>query len=115
MRHLIVLTSFVVALQTPTPRAEQGLPFMVYGADGGTMSCGKYSTETGARRQALDLWAMGFVSGAGYANGQNGKAMERTDAQGISSWFAKYCSDNPLDTTVQAAIALVKELERRAK
>ena len=38
-----------------------------------------------------------------------------TDTAGLTTWIAKYCAENPLDTHVKAAMALVQELEGRAK
>ena len=66
-------------------------------------------------REAYELWFLGFVSGASHVYSNNGLAVGRSDATGVTTWVAKYCSDNPLDTVLTAATAVVTELRNRAK
>lgn len=88
--------------------------FVVYGpsTNGVHDSCGAWTSANPSTREAYDWWAMGFISGAGYAATAK---LAATDADGLEAWMTKYCVDHPLDPIVKAATTLVNELKARAR
>lgn len=89
-------------------------PYTVYGF--GTQSCGRWTQERRSAdqyvkltRAGLESWAMGFISGAGYA----GETMRNSDADAMLAWMDNYCAANPLDYVSTAAEHLIQELRVR--
>jgi hypothetical protein len=88
----------------------------------GTSTCGTWTQERrqGGAQAAMDReWAQGFVSGVNYGrsstpNAPDSALGEGTDGNSWAAFVDNYCMNHPLDTVATAAIALIKELERRA-
>jgi hypothetical protein len=72
----------------------------------GTASCG---TWTAARRDrnawGFEQWALGFLSGIGYAGAAQDDPLYGTDADGVWGWFDNYCRAHPVVTLSNAAKA----------
>lgn len=82
----------------------------------GAVSCGKWlelKREGGMMRSTLGLWLAGFVSGANaYRRGKK-NYIEGTDMDSAMLWIDKYCTENPLSNSGNAAHALIEELAGR--
>ena len=89
--------------------AAQG--WRVYGQGDGT--CGQWTSEhyfngnLGAKTQ--NAWALGFVSGAGFA----GAKISETDPDAIRQYISNYCRQKPLEHISDAAGRLVIDLMKR--
>jgi hypothetical protein len=112
-RNAALLFVLVACVLQRSPVA-QGQPFATYGA--GDKSCGTWTSLAGtSKRDVLEWWVLGFVSGASRELAARNIQLEETDADAIEGWVDKYCSDHPLDHVVKASILLVDELKDRAK
>ena len=102
----VVIASLGLFVQASSIRAAQSAQWMLYGPI--AVSCGTFTTSTGGRRNELEWWLLGFVSGVGNA----GVQMRGADSEGIKDLAAKHCRERPQDRFVQAAVAVVAELRR---
>jgi hypothetical protein len=79
-------------------------------------TCGTWLAERGARDWCEHLWpddlewVLGWVSAAGYYNGQRG--LRHTDHDAVSAWLDNYCREHPLNELYEAAAVLVYELSK---
>ena len=101
-----VMASLGLFVQANSVRAVQSAEWMLYGPT--AVSCGAFTVSTGGRRNELEWWLLGFVSGVGNA----GVQMRGADSEGIRGMAAKHCRENPQDRFAQAAFAVVAELRR---
>jgi hypothetical protein len=113
MRRTVVV--MFVLLAGPSMRydsaAAQDVKWTQYGNF--EVSCGTVTRSSPTQRSVYGAWAMGFLSGAGYAHAAAGIGLTTTDYDGGIAWIEKHCSERPLDTLADASIALVRELARR--
>jgi len=108
MRYALVFIIISVCV-SPSLAAEELTS--VYGPS--KLSCGKYISEISTNPQAANAyswWIAGFITGT---NLEKGRAVS-TDNLAHEMWLKQYCEKNPLDTFVQAAIELNKELDSSA-
>jgi hypothetical protein len=84
----------------------------VYGF--GNESCGSWVTQRtkGVTVEGIGYmnWVLGFVSG--YGAGSLPKQLRQTDADAMLVWIDGYCRARPLSSIVEAAAALVTELQK---
>ena len=102
----VVIASLGLFVQASSVRAAQSAEWMLYGPT--AISCGAFTVSTGGRRNELEWWLLGFVSGVGNA----GVQMRGSDSEGIKGLAVKHCRERPQDRLAQAAIAVVAELRR---
>jgi len=102
----LVIASLGLFVQANSVRAAQSAEWMLYGPT--AVSCGAFTVSTGGRRNELEWWLLGFVSGVGNA----GVQMRGADSEGIKGLAAKHCREHPQDRFAQAAFAVVAELRR---
>ena len=79
-------------------------------------SCGRW-TEVRANGQSvpMQLWALGYVSGANAFTTEGGDFVKGTDAPAIYGWLDNRCRSQPLELFAKAVAALVNELKARAQ
>lgn len=106
MRRLI-LAAVIGAAACGTNSGGADTRYTVYGV--GTKSCGSWTTHEGTSKSLDEIWALGFVSGAGWA----GHKMRETDFDGVILAIAKHCEQVPTDSIAAAAGAVVTELGKR--
>lgn len=112
MRIILVVLIAAVLLQESSAMQGRAGTFAVYGPV--KVSCGGFSASSGAQRQNIEWWVLGFLSGVGHARDEDGvRPLRNTDPEAAKAYVAKYCADHPLDTFVLAALSLVKELEQK--
>lgn len=93
----------------------------------GTISCGEWlqfrSAQTnngnvqqvGAALQA-EAWIDGFLSGFNTGKPPGSDLLQsQPNGFALNAWIDNYCRSKPLDAIASAAIALVKDLQQRAK
>jgi hypothetical protein len=102
----VVIASLGLFVQASSTRAAQSTKWMLYGPT--AVSCGMFTTSTGGRRNELEWWLLGFVSGVGNA----GVEMRGADSEGIKGLAAKHCRERPMDRFADAAVAVVTELRQ---
>ena len=101
----LVFLSLGLFVQANSVRAAaQSTEWMLYGPT--AVSCGAFTVSTGGRRNELEWWLLGFVSGVGNA----GVQMRGADSEGIKGLAAKHCRERPQDRFAEAAFAVVAEL-----
>jgi hypothetical protein len=84
-------------------------------------SCGAWTEERGHAtaywrywKPIMEGWVLGFVSGANIYVDEHPEILEGVDARAINAWIDNYCRAHPLEPLRDAALELVKELNRRA-
>ena len=77
----------------------------------GSVDCGEWTQQNLNSNKA---WLLGFLSGlnADYSAHKNALA-QLTSADQAISWVNNYCRANPLNSVVEAAYLLMKELKQR--
>jgi hypothetical protein len=81
----------------------------------GQIGCGdwpKYLHSDDLAKAALLNWVLGYLSRASLS--ESADLLENVDQASVSAWLDNYCSVHPLDTLVQGAWALEKELVVRS-
>ena len=64
-------------------------------------------------RSTFGLWLAGFITGANaYRRGKR-DYIEGTDMDSAMLWIDKYCAENPLSHSGEAAYRLIEELAGR--
>ena len=111
-RVAIFVLAVVVVWQLPKDSAGQG-DFMVYGPIG--TSCGTFTASIGQNRNALEWWALGFISGIGRERSAQGAPLRPTDTDGIIAGISRYCSEHPLDTLVTGTLSILPELTNKGR
>jgi hypothetical protein len=110
----MIARTFLLALvlcvaTTATAEEYKEKAVTVFGA--GSASCGSWTAEP-AYRQGRQSWVAGFVTGHNfYAPGDT--AVAPPDGKAMFVWMDRYCAEHPLDSIVNAALALVTELRRQ--
>jgi hypothetical protein len=107
MRYWLI----VIVLALTVQRSSAQEPFWAYGPT--KVSCGAWTAATGSTRVIYNWWLWGFVSGVSYRDPAVSRQLGNTDGEGLARWVTKYCTENPLDPSVTAAIALIAELKTR--
>jgi hypothetical protein len=121
MRRLVV--AMIVAVATGLGDIESASaagPALTAGIGG--LSCGTWTRQRGQGGVQADIdreWILGFVTGVNWDRATNPNARGSLLGQGIDvkAWFGfvdSYCQAHPFDTVLQAAINLIRELERPA-
>ncbi len=100
-RKLIALAC--VLLLPSAQAADSEYSSWTYGAE----TCGVWLDSTGEKRLSLTWWVAGFVSSAGVFTAGG---LKKTDYRSMAAYVDKYCRENPLRQTSDAALALVLEL-----
>jgi hypothetical protein len=89
---------------------------MVYGA--GMVTCAEWqkyrSTGNKAAVFQLQAWIDGFFSGYNTASQDTDFIAPQPETVAYYAWIDNYCSQNPLNKVMQAAMALKDELTSRA-
>ena len=105
----LVIASLGLFVQANSIRAAQSEQWMLYGPI--AVSCGTFTVSTGGRRNELEWWLLGFVSGVGKA----GVQLRGADSEGIKRMAARHCRERPQDRFAEAAFAVVAELRTTAR
>lgn len=84
----------------------QTVPANVMGQ--GTLTCGSYLSADAKERSAIDIWVLGFVSGANVFSPKFGQVGGRTDNQGVLSAVRKFCDSGPDRAVYEATFAYIK-------
>ena len=100
LRTRIGAAALVACLFGVAANAQKGL-YRVYGT--GNRSCGSWTKSEGVFRSVHHEWALGFLSGAGYA----GESLRDTDSDGIQAWLTRYCEEHPVTDIDDAMGVLV--------
>lgn len=82
---------------------------------GGQTSCGKWLTEREQKSWTAisqEAWLVGYLSGIAYQSRID--LLRGADSLALTHWVDGYCREAPLDTLMEAANALRKELARKA-
>ncbi len=83
-------------------------------AGAGTTSCGNYLAKESVTtlHQIFVSWVQGFLSGMNMADYVTAKRppVQLPDSDSITAYIDKYCRDNPLESPLQGAMQLYKEL-----
>lgn len=117
LRYPIAVSLIVgSALSVPTPATTTNQSTArLHTYAHGTLSCGDWTaTRNRAKGEPTghEAWVLGFVSGASWmAPGR----LARTDAAAMFAYIDLYCQRAPLHQLVDAAFALVQELEKRPR
>jgi hypothetical protein len=103
------IAAILAALISPSASAQLQKQLSIYGA--GSQSCGTWSTDTRFRGDRQS-WVLGFVSAYNfYAPGDT--AVNPPDNGAITGWMDSYCAAHPLESVVNAALALITELRQQ--
>jgi hypothetical protein len=109
---LAVVMLIVANFQASTQGGEAK---MVFGQ--GINSCGAWTQARQTRPANAGLsaqWVAGFLSGMN-VEAISPDALGGTDFDGLMGWVDNYCKSNPLETIINAALMLMKELRSRAQ
>ena len=82
---------------------------------GGERSCGSWNIERERHRSyELEYWVSGFLTAYNtYVMNRGEDIAEGTDNVGFFGWIDNYCQSHPLDKVWDAAMELIRELDRR--
>jgi len=72
-------------------------------------SCEAWSEERKSDNQNLQIWVLGFLSGASVYGGVN---LGELDADAPLRWIDNYCQWHPIDLVTQALAAFINERRR---
>ena len=108
MRVLIVTVLVIGVMVGLRGHVDAQIPAGSFTAYGPTkQSCGTWTSASGADREILRWWMLGFITGAGW---QRSVPLTDTDPKGIEAWTDQYCKEHPLVPIAKAAIDLATEL-----
>ncbi|TIX50354.1 hypothetical protein [Alteraurantiacibacter aquimixticola] len=82
----------------------------------GNDSCGNWiEARANPQRhgQTLEGWLLGYITGHNAFHRGYGRLGQSTNATGMLAWIDGYCEENPLDSLLMAANALIVELMDR--
>jgi hypothetical protein len=110
----IIAIIFIATVSLATPAAA-------YDAKGrwfaqGVYSCGDWleaQRKDNWERVSSHNWLAGFLAGANLYRRGKKNYLEGTDVNSAVLWINKYCADNPLDHSGDAAYSLIEELAGR--
>jgi hypothetical protein len=108
----VVLISLLAQLGGGVTAAQRGV-FMSFGPAKDSESCGSWVKASGTEHEIDRWWLFGFVTGASHVLSASDIHLADTDFRAIEAWVMKYCTDNPLDPSMHAAVLLVAELKKR--
>lgn len=127
MSQSIRLVFTVVFLSVPVAPIAEEMPVHIYGQ--GMSSCGALveafrqdSPNVGLNHQGrvfptqahtYQQWLAGFVSSYNTFVSRTGNLGRATDIHGLTEWLHSYCMKNPTSNVMQAAVELVRSLERK--
>ena len=121
MRRLVVATIVAVATGLGSIGTASAVgPALTAGI--GSLSCGTWTRQRGQGGVQTDIdkeWILGFVTGVNWDRAITPASRGSLLGKGIDTngWFGfvdNYCLSHPRDTVLEAAIDLIRELERRA-
>jgi hypothetical protein len=116
MRVLAVI-GLVLAANAALGQEKRPGDKMAYGA--GMVTCAEWqqhrSTGNRAANGQLQAWVDGFLTGFNMAVENADLLAPKPESVAYYTWIDNYCSQNPLDKVVQAAIALKNELTARSR
>lgn len=88
----------------------------------GQISCGRFIQERERRAGAhgpydatFRQWLLGFITALNWMDPDRRDLLEGSDAEGAMLWVENYCRAKPLDTFLDAALALRQELGNKAR
>lgn len=113
--------SVIVCLSWTTAAAEErGAGVATWGI--GQISCGRFVQERERRpgnRGPYDAtfrqWLLGFITALNWSAADRRDLLEGSDAEGAMLWVENYCRGKPLDTFLDAALALRQELANKPR
>lgn len=88
---------------------------LVYGFPGHD-SCGNWTenrANRGRQTQALEGWVLGFVGAYNWYVDPRGDVAPGVTATAMFAWLDTRCQSRPLDSVLQATLALIAEMRAR--
>ena len=127
MSQFIPLSVTVALLSLPIAATADDKQSLIYGL--GMSSCGSLvqafrldspnvalnhqGRQFPTQAHAYQQWLAGFVSSYNMYTSQTGKLGPATDIHGLMEWVHSYCQKNTTSTVTQAAVKMVRSLERK--
>ena len=110
----LVLAALLLMAGASVPVSAQQQPWAFVGF--GDSSCGSWvDAREKQTSMFMEVWALGFISGANAFRGQDEKdAVRGTDVKGLYGWIDNYCRSQPLELFANAVNHLAMELKMRA-